>query len=119
MSVIQSIQSLANTANVSRNNETASGLKPFRFVDVAERNDLLRAQNRLLRLYRSLESLAEVADVKTRFRFDITDARSSAGLGLDLTHTAATLASRVFISSVNLRSKQAVRLLSTWPLMTS
>ena len=93
MSVIQSIQSLANTANVSRNSETASGLKPFRFVDVAERNDLLRAQNRLLRLFRSLESLAEVADVKTRFRFDITDARSSAGLGLDLTHTAATLAS--------------------------
>ena len=93
MSVIQSIQGLANTVGIRRGTETVSGLKPFAYVDAAERTDLLRAQGRLMRLYRALESLAEVADVRTRFRFDITDAQSSAALGLDLTHTAATLAS--------------------------
>ena len=93
MSVIQSIQNLANTASISRGTGTGSGLKPYQFVDVAQRNDLLRAQNRLLRLYRALESVAQVADVKTQFRFDITDARSATALGLDLTHTAATLTS--------------------------
>ena len=69
------------------------GLKPYAPVDDGSQGDLLRARTGLLRLYRSLEALAEAANVRTRLKLDLPDAISSSGLGLDLTQTAATLVS--------------------------
>lgn len=57
------------------------------------RADLLRARDELVNLYDSLQRLADLLDIQTRFRFDLPDARSNPALGLDLTATAATLAS--------------------------
>ncbi|MDX1500334.1 MAG: flagellin hook IN motif-containing protein [Woeseiaceae bacterium] len=57
------------------------------------RGDLLEARSRLLRIERALEAIAEIAGLEPRFRLDLPDARSTAALGLDLTETAATLAS--------------------------
>ncbi len=91
--LINGLQGLASVLRV-RSAETApQGLKPYAAVDDGSRADLLRARTRLLRLYRSLESLAEVANVNTRLKLDLPDAVSNTGLGLDMTHTAATLAS--------------------------
>ena len=91
MSVISNIQNIANTTRVYGSGNAPSGLKPYSSVDVTSRTDLLRARTRLLRLYRNLESLAELANIDTRFKLDLPDARSASALGLDLSHTAAAL----------------------------
>lgn len=93
MSLIQSLSNLASTTYVRRSSQAAPGLKPYLAVDQTENSDFRRARSQLLSLYRSLEALAELADVDSRFKLDLPDAQSSAALGLDLTQTAATLAS--------------------------
>lgn len=93
MSVINSIQNIANTTRVSGSGSAPSGLKPYASVDVTSRTDLLRARSSLLRLYRSLESLAEIANVDTRTISTFAEALSAPGLSLDLTETAANLSS--------------------------
>lgn len=93
MSVIANLKNLSSFSRVSPVSNNSPGLKPFAPVDDGSNADLRRAQDRLLRVFRALEQLAELADVKTRFRLDLPDARSSSGLGLDLTTTAATLVS--------------------------
>ncbi|MDH5620803.1 MAG: hypothetical protein OEY74_01870 [Gammaproteobacteria bacterium] len=93
MSVIQSLQNLVFTSRIGRSQPATQALKPFLAVDQTASNDFRRARDHLLNLYRSLETLAELSDVSTRFKLDLPDARSSTGLGLDLTSTAATLTS--------------------------
>ena len=93
MSVIQSLQNLSFASRVSQTERAPQGLKPFAAVDQTANSDFRRARDKLLDLYRSLETLAELTNIDTRFKLDLPDARSSSGLGLDLTSTAATLAS--------------------------
>ena len=93
MSVIQNIQNIASTSRVAPVRESAPGLKPYLNVDPTSRTDLLRARTRLLRLYRSLESLAGLANVDPSSRSVFTQAVSSNALALDLTNTAASLSS--------------------------
>lgn len=93
MSVIQSLQNLSFTSRVSQPQQAPQGLKPYLSVEQAASIDFRRVRANLLDLYRRLEELAELADVDTRFKLDLPDARSTAGLGLDLTATAAALAS--------------------------
>ncbi len=93
MSVIFNLQNLSSFFRVRPVATSSPALKPLAPVDDGSQVDLQRARNRLLRVYRALEQLAELADVKTRFKLDLPDARSSSGLGLDLSTTAATLAS--------------------------
>lgn len=57
------------------------------------RSDLLRARDELLRVYDGLQGLAELANVRTSFNLDLPDARSANSINLDLTTTAASLAS--------------------------
>jgi hypothetical protein len=57
------------------------------------RSDLLRARDELLRVYDALQGLAELANVRTSFNLDLPDARSASSINLDLTSSAATLAS--------------------------
>lgn len=96
--MINGIQNLG-FARIRTNDSAPQGLKPYAAVDDGSQAELLRARTRLLRLYRSLEALAEVANVNTRLKLDLPDAVSDASLGLDLTHTAATLASSNEINS--------------------
>jgi len=91
MSVIQGLNNLANAARIGQSSQTAQGLKPFLPVDDGSNIDFRRARSRLLNLYRHLEELAGLADINIRFMLDLPDARSSSGLGLDLSHTAAAL----------------------------
>lgn len=69
------------------------GIKPYAAIDDGSQAELLRAHTRLVHLYRSLEALAEAANINTRLKLDLPDAVSAASLGLDMTHTAAALAS--------------------------
>ncbi|MGI9271955.1 MAG: hypothetical protein ACR2QT_09275, partial [Woeseiaceae bacterium] len=93
MSVIGSLQNLVNVVRTQSSSATASGLKPYSTVDIDARVAAQRARSQLLRLYRSLESLAETSGVETRIIFGAASAQSQAGLSLDLTHTAASLSS--------------------------
>jgi len=99
MTVIQGLNNLNNTTGIGQTSQTSPGLKPFLPVDDGSNIDFRRARSRLLNLYRHLEKLAELADINIRFMLDLPDARSSAGLGLDLTHTAATLNSNEEINA--------------------
>ena len=91
MSVIQSIRNLANVGRVNSRSNSAPGLKPYLEIPSTQSLDFRRARSGLLSLYRSLEQLAEVANVASRFKLDLPDARSTDSLALDLTSTAATL----------------------------
>jgi len=91
MSGIKSLQSTFFAPQVKPQSATFAGLKPFSAVGSDSVSDLRSARDRLLRLYSQLEKLAELFDVNTRFKLDLADARSSSGLGLDMTHTAAFL----------------------------
>lgn len=88
MSAIQGLKNLFGSASVS---STRSGLKPYLPVSDGSNVDFRRARTRLIKLYRTLENLADLAGVKSRFKLDLPDARSSSSLGLDLTTTAASL----------------------------
>ena len=93
MSVIQSIRNLGSLGRVNQRSNSAPGLKPYLEVPGTQSLDFRRARIGLLNLYRSLEQLADVANVKSRFKLDLPDARSANSLALDLTTTAASLAS--------------------------
>lgn len=93
MSVIGSLQNLAGSARIQSSSTPAPGLKPYATVDIDARVDALRARTQLLRLYRSLELLAETSGVQTRLNFGSASAQSSSGLSLDLTQAAASLSS--------------------------
>ena len=93
MSVIQSLQNLSFASRVSQPAPVVSGLKPYLAISEEASVDYRRVRSSLISLYRHLEKLAEFADVDTRFKLDLPDARSTAGLGLNLTATAAALAS--------------------------
>ncbi|MBT8100949.1 MAG: hypothetical protein KJO82_14425, partial [Gammaproteobacteria bacterium] len=91
MSVIQGLNNLAGATRIGRTSEATQGLKPFLPVDDLSGIDFRRARTRLISLYAQLEELAELANISTRFKLDLPDARSSNGLGLDLSSLAATL----------------------------
>ena len=93
MSVIQTLQNLSFTSRLSQTERAPEGLKPYAAVDQTANSDFRRARDKLLDLYRSLETLAELTNIDTRFKLDLPDARSANGLGLDLTSTAASLQS--------------------------
>jgi hypothetical protein len=93
MSVIGSLQNLAGFARIRTSSTPAPGLKPYATVDVDGRIESLRARTQLLRLYRSLEGLADASGVQARLNLGSSSAQSSSGLSLDLTQAAATLAS--------------------------
>ena len=91
MSVIQGLNNLASAVRAGTTARAPQVLKPYLAVETPQAGDFRRARTRLLNLFARLEELAELADINTRFKLDLPDARSSAPLGLDLTHTAATL----------------------------
>ena len=91
--LINGLQGLASVLRIRTVESAPQGLKPYAAVDQDSQVDLRRARTQLLQLYRSLETLAEAADVRTRLKLDLQDAVSTSGLGLDLTETAATLVS--------------------------
>lgn len=91
--MISNLQSLSGLLRIRSVASAPQGIKPYAPVDDGSRADLLRAHTRLVHLYRSLEALAEAANVSTRLKLDLPDAVSAASLGLDMTQTAAALAS--------------------------
>ena len=92
VSVIQGIQNLVASTRVNQGN-AASGQSQFATISPEAHSDFLRARTELLTLYRDIERLAELTNINTRFKLDLPDARSASPLGLDMTHTAAALAS--------------------------
>lgn len=100
MSVLQFIQGISGIARIRPAATAPTGLKPYAVpADTTTNADLLSARTRLLQLYQHLEELAELTNVNTRFKLDLPDAQSGTGLGLDLTSTAATLASDAEINA--------------------
>ena len=93
MSVLQSLQNLSFTARVNGSSAAPRVSRAAPAVDPTLLADFRQARGRLLKLFDALQQLAELAGVKTRFRLDLPDARSSGSLGLDLTSLAASLAS--------------------------
>ena len=93
MSVIQNLQNLFGSIRIKPVSQAPLSIRPQRPVQDNSAVDIRRARSQLLQLYKHLERLADLTDVNTRFKLDLPDARSSTGLGLDLTHTAATLSS--------------------------
>ncbi|MCP4301038.1 MAG: hypothetical protein GY783_10670 [Gammaproteobacteria bacterium] len=91
MSVIQGIQNIVRSTRVSQAGGSASGQTPYATLSPEAHSDLLRARTELLNLYRDIEKLAELTNINVRFKLDLPDARSASALGLDMTHTAATL----------------------------
>lgn len=91
MSGIKSLQSTFFAPQVKPQSAATAGSKQFPAVASDAAADLRFARRRLLRLYTQLEKLAELFNVNTRFKLDLPDARSTSGLGLDMTHTAAYL----------------------------
>lgn len=88
------IQTLQNLFSLSRIKPVAQAPLTFASRPAAQADtsiDMRRAHSKLQRLYTHLEKLADLMDVNTRFKLDLPDARSTSGLGLDLTHTAAAL----------------------------
>ena len=99
MSVIQSLQNLISASRVNEPRQVQPGLRPYLAINDDASVDFRRVRSSLLNLYRHLETLAELADVDTRFKLDLPDARSATGLGLNLTATAAALSSTEEINS--------------------
>lgn len=91
MSVIQGLNNLASVVRAGRTDQVPQGLKPYLPVDDQSSVDFRRARTRLVSLYAQLEELAHLANISTRFKLDLPDARSTASLGLDLSRTAAAL----------------------------
>ena len=93
MSVIQSLQNLFGNARISPTSGGISQIRAQLAVEQTASADYRNARSHLLRLHNALETLADLVDVDTRFKLDLPDALSTTGIGLDLTHTAASLAS--------------------------
>lgn len=93
MSVIGNLQNLTGLVRIRAPAASATGLKPYAPIDIDARREALKTRTQLMRLYRSLETLADVAGVKPSARFGRASAASTTGLSLDLTNTAAALSS--------------------------
>lgn len=93
MSLLQSLQNLSFATRVNGPAASPQTRSAAPVVDPARLADFREARGMLLKLYDSLQELADAAGVATRFKLDLPDARSSEGLGLDLTSLAATLTS--------------------------
>lgn len=91
MTVIQTLQNLFNSYQVRPTTQSSLNPGSQRQVQDNSSTDFRRARFQLRQLYANLEKLADLMDVKTRFKLDLPDARSTSALGLDMTHTAATL----------------------------
>ena len=94
MSVIQGLQNLFAFARIKQDTPVQEQ-QAVATISPEAKSDFLRARTELLNLYRDIERLAELANINTRFKVDLPDARSTSSLGLDLTETAA------FLNSVN------------------
>lgn len=99
MSIIASLQNLSGFTRIQASSTPAAAFQNYAPVDIEARIESLRARSQLLSLYSKLESLAEAAGVQTRLNFGAASAASTNGLSLDLTETAATLASSDEINS--------------------
>lgn len=93
MSNIRNLQNLYFGTQISRSRQVPQGLKPFLASEPTASIDYRRARTTLQHLYRSLEKLAELVNIDTRFKLDLPDAQSATALGLDLTQTATRLIS--------------------------
>ena len=93
MSVISSLQNLFSFARINQTDNDNVDISQPPAAATQDRTDLLRARSQLLRIYEAIEILADQMNVQTRFKLDLPDARSNPALSLDLTSTAATLAS--------------------------
>lgn len=91
MAVIQTLQNLFGSIRIKPVTQAPLSFRPQRPIQDNSSIDIRRARSQLLQLYKHLEKLADLTDVNTRFKLDLPDARSSSGLELDLTHTAAAL----------------------------
>ena len=91
MSIISQLQSIGAFARIRPVRDAAPGLPAYSPVADAARGDYLQARGRLLRIQRALDTLADVANIRTRFNFERPNAQSGNALALDLTNTAATL----------------------------
>ncbi len=91
MAVIQTLQNLFSSIRINPVTQPPLSFRAQPPVQDNSSIDIRRARSQLLQLYKHLEKLADLTDVNTRFKLDLPDARSSSGLGLDLTHTAAAL----------------------------
>lgn len=90
MSVIGTIQNLVRSTRATQPG-AMGGQAQFVSISPEAHGDFLRARTELLNLFRAVERLAELSNINTRFKLDLPDARSTSPLGLDMTHTAATL----------------------------
>ncbi len=93
MSIIFGLQNLASFARVRATRDIVQDPRPELVAPESNRAELIEVQRQLVEIVRALESVAEALDVQTRFRLDLPDARSNPALSLDLTETAAFLAS--------------------------
>ena len=91
MSVIATLQNLANLTRVRLPPATTPAQPVAPQIDAVARSDFLEARSRLVRIQQALDVLAEVANLSTNFRLNLPDAVSTQNLGLSLTDTAATL----------------------------
>ena len=89
MAVIQNLQNLFSSIRIKPVTQAPLSFRAQRPVQDNSSIDIRRARAQLLQLYKHLEKLADLTDVNTRFKLDLPDARSSSGLGLDLTHSFA------------------------------
>lgn len=87
------IQGIGSAGSIPGTGSANGGLRPYLAVETPAAQDFRRARTRLLALYRQLEGLADVAGVDTRFITDRPGAQSANAIALDLTSTAAFLAS--------------------------
>jgi len=79
MSVLQSISNLVAATRAQPSFRTNEAFKPYLPVEDSSNIDYRRARSRLISLYRHLEELAELTNVRTRFKLDLPDAVSSSG----------------------------------------
>jgi hypothetical protein len=93
MSVVSSLQNLSRLIRIEAPAVAAPPTRAASTIDPTAAVDFGRVRERLLSLFDSLQQLGELAGVQSRFRLDLPDARSASSLGLDLSSTAARLAS--------------------------
>lgn len=93
MDVVSSLQSIGAFAQVTQDGDGIVNPRVQVAQESETRSDLLRARSQLVRIFRSIEALAEAFNVQTRFQRGLPSATSSAPLLLDLSNTAARLAS--------------------------
>lgn len=91
MSVVSSLQNLSRLIRIEAPEAVARAPRPPQALDPTAAVDYRRVRERLVTLFESLQQLADLAGIQSRFKLDLPDAQSASGLGLDLSDTAATL----------------------------